>query len=126
MNLALSGSAFALSHGPDAHQWFGTDVLARDVFSRTLCGASISLLVGVFGAGVSLVIGVLWGALVGYAGGGLDGLLMRTVDVLYSLPSGIFVIVLITTVGKHGHGIVCANLGLCCVSPGSVSRYSSP
>lgn len=112
MILAFSGSAFARSHGPDelsglqfaapdAHHWFGTDVLGRDVFSRTLYGARISLLVGVFGAGVSLVIGVLWGALAGYAGGRLDGLLMRTVDVLYSLPSVIFVIVLITTVGER-------------------------
>ena len=70
------------------------------MFSRVLFGAQISLLVGVVGAGVSLVIGVLWGAVAGYAGGRVDSVLMRTVDVLYSLPSIIFVIVLITALAK--------------------------
>jgi peptide/nickel transport system permease protein/oligopeptide transport system permease protein len=103
-----SGAAFAARYDPDQlsdHQFqppggrhpFGTDVHGRDVFSRVLYGAQISLLVGLVGAGVSLVIGVLWGAVAGYAGGRTDGLMMRVVDILYSLPSIIFVIVLITT-----------------------------
>jgi oligopeptide transport system permease protein len=92
----LSDAQFAL---PSAQHWFGTDVHGRDVFSRTLFGAQISLLVGIVGAGVSLIIGVLWGAIAGYMGGRVDSALMRIVDVLYSLPSIIFVIVLITTLG---------------------------
>src|SRR5882724_10376298 len=82
---------------PSSHHWFGTDVHGRDLLSRALNGAQISLLVGVVGAGVSLVIGVLWGAIAGYAGGRVDSAMMRIVDMLYSLPSIIFVIVLITT-----------------------------
>ena len=82
---------------PTRQHWFGTDVHGRDLFSRVLYGAQISLLVGIVGAGVSLVIGVLWGAIAGYAGGRTDSLMMRFVDILYSLPSIIFVIVLITT-----------------------------
>jgi peptide/nickel transport system permease protein/oligopeptide transport system permease protein len=82
---------------PSLEHWFGTDVHGRDVLSRVLYGAQISLLVGVVGAGVSLVIGVLWGAIAGYAGGRTDSAMMRFVDILYSLPSIIFVIVLITT-----------------------------
>jgi oligopeptide transport system permease protein len=109
--LAISGGDFAKIHDPDrisdsqflapnAQHWFGTDVHGRDVFSRILFGAQISLLIGVFGACVSLIIGVLWGSIAGYAGGRVDSALMRVVDILYSLPSIIFVIVLITTLGE--------------------------
>jgi oligopeptide transport system permease protein len=105
------GAAFAQVHAPDQlsdaqfrppgfRHWFGTDGHGRDVFSRVLFGAQVSLLVGVVGAGVSLVIGVIWGAVAGYAGGRLDSLMMRIVDVLYSLPTIIFVVVLLTTLGE--------------------------
>ena len=82
---------------PTIRHWFGTDVHGRDLFSRVLHGARISLIAGLVGTGVSFIIGVAWGALAGYAGGRLDALMMRFVDILYSLPSIIFVIVLITT-----------------------------
>ena len=82
---------------PDWTHWCGTDVHGRDLLVRMFHGARISLLVGLVGASVSLVIGVLWGSVAGYVGRRWDSLLMRIVDVLYSLPSIIFVIVLITT-----------------------------
>src|SRR5215471_16275231 len=82
---------------PSTQHWFGTDVHGRDLFSRILYGAQVSLLVGLVGAAVSLVIGVAWGAFAGYVGGRVDSVLMRIVDMLYSLPSILFVIVLITT-----------------------------
>jgi oligopeptide transport system permease protein len=91
---ALTENQFA---APSAQHWFGTDDHGRDLFARVLHGARISLLVGIVGAGVSLIIGVLWGAVAGYLGGRLDNAMMRFVDVLYSLPSIVFVIVLITT-----------------------------
>jgi oligopeptide transport system permease protein len=80
---------------PGAGHWLGTDVHGRDLMSRVFYGARISLLVGVVGALVSLIIGVLWGAVAGYVGGRWDAMMMRFVDVLYSLPSIVFVIVLI-------------------------------
>jgi ABC-type dipeptide/oligopeptide/nickel transport system permease subunit len=82
---------------PNSTHWFGTDVHGRDLLTRVFYGARVSLLVGVVGAGVALVIGVSWGAIAGYVGGKLDALMMRFVDVVYSLPSIIFVIVLLTT-----------------------------
>jgi peptide/nickel transport system permease protein/oligopeptide transport system permease protein len=82
---------------PDARHWCGTDVHGRDLLTRICFGARISLLVGAVGAVVSLVIGVGWGAVAGYVGGRTDAVMMRLVDVLYSLPSMVFVIVLITT-----------------------------
>jgi peptide/nickel transport system permease protein/oligopeptide transport system permease protein len=82
---------------PSATHWFGTDVHGRDVFTRTFAGARISLVVGTVGTLVSLVIGVCWGMVAGYLGGWVDSLMMRFVDIVYSLPSLVFVIVLITT-----------------------------
>lgn len=82
---------------PSLVHWFGTDVHGRDLFTRLCVGARLSLLVGLAGAGVSLVIGVCWGMVAGYVGRALDGFLMRIVDILYSLPGIVFVIVLMTS-----------------------------
>lgn len=75
---------------------FGTDNAGRDQLARTLQGGQISLFVGIIATLVSLLIGVTYGAIAGYAGGRVDNVMMRIVDVLYSLPYVIVVIVLLS------------------------------
>ena len=81
--------------GPSAAHWFGTDDLGRDLFARVLFGGRVSMLVGIVGTLVSVVVGVSWGAIAGYAGGRVDEWMMRVVDVLYALPYVFLVIVLL-------------------------------
>jgi oligopeptide transport system permease protein len=112
--LALSGPAFSrytydaldwqhLAAAPSAtaSHWLGTDRLGRDLFVRTLCGVRISLLISLLATVISLTIGVTWGAIAGYIGGRTDELMMRFVDVLYSLPY-LFIVIILMTVFQRG------------------------
>ena len=86
---------------PSAEHLLGTDVLGRDLLSRLLYGARISLLVGFVATGVALVIGVSWGIVAGYFGGRVDSIMMRIVDVLYGLPFIMFIILLMVIFGRN-------------------------
>jgi oligopeptide transport system permease protein len=90
----------ALYQSPGWPHVFGTDGLGRDELVRVLWGCRISLLIGVTASLVSVVIGVLWGAAAGYAGGAADSLMMRFVDILYTVPFIPFVIVLTVLFGR--------------------------
>ena len=85
---------------PSPAHWFGTDELGRDMLARVVYGGRISMLVGLVGTFVSLVIGVTWGAVAGYAGGRTDDFMMRVVDILYALPYIFLVILLLVLFSK--------------------------
>lgn len=80
--------------------WLGTDRLGRDLLVRTLHGLRVSLAIAVAATLVALLIGVAWGAFAGYRRGRTDALMMRFVDVLYSLPQVFFVIILTVVFGR--------------------------
>ena len=94
-DLALGASA------PGREHWLGTDTLGRDLLVRILYGGRISLGVGLSATFVALTIGVCYGAVAGYAGSKLDGVMMRLVDILYALPFTIFVILLMVIFGRN-------------------------
>lgn len=83
--------------GPSVRHWMGSDALGRDLFARVAEGGRVSLLVALGSTALALAIGVVYGGLSGYVGGRLDGWLMRGVDIVYSLPD-VLVIVLLTEV----------------------------
>jgi oligopeptide transport system permease protein len=86
-----------LQHG----HLFGTDALGRDLLARLLMGLRVSLAIGLVATFVSLAIGVAWGSVAGFVGGRLDEVMMRFVDLLYSLPFIFFVILLMVTFGSN-------------------------
>ena len=80
---------------------FGTDANGRDLFTRVLVAGRISLAVGLLASFVALTIGVAYGAIAGYAGGRIDAVMMRVVEIIYALPFIFFVIVLVMVFGRH-------------------------
>ena len=91
---------FMVSNEPPSwSHWFGTDMFGRDIFVRVLYGARISLAVGILASVIILFIGVIYGGISGFTGGRTDNFMMSVVDVIYSVPTMIYVILLMVVVG---------------------------
>ena len=84
---------------PSLHHYLGTDQLGRDVFSRMLHGAKVSLSVGFVAVAISILIGILVGAVAGYYGGWVDALLMRFVDIMLCFPSFFLILTVVALLG---------------------------
>jgi len=96
---------------PSLKHWFGTDQLGRDMFSRVIFGARVSLRVGIFATAIATVIGVVLGSLAGYYGGWIDGLIMRITDIFLAFPYILAALAIIAVIGT-GERTVILVLGL--------------
>ena len=85
---------------PGSEHWLGTDRLGRDLLSRMIYGARVSLFVGVFSTVVALIIGTIYGTLSAYLGGRIDNLMMRVVDVVFALPDLLMIILITVLMGR--------------------------
>ena len=93
---------------PSLEHPFGLDELGRDIFSRVLAGARISLLVGIIVVGISSLVGVVLGAVAGYFGGWLDESISRSIDVLLAFPGILLAIALVAVLGPSFRNVVMA------------------
>lgn len=101
--------------------YFGTDIDGRDLFARTVQGTGISLLVGIVGSFVAVFVGTLYGATAGYIGGRVDGIMMRIVDILMSIP---FMFVLILMLVIFGRSILMLFIGIGLISWLNMARIA--
>ncbi|AIO70978.1 glutathione ABC transporter permease GsiD [Burkholderia oklahomensis] len=98
----------ALNAGPSAAHWFGVDSLGRDIFSRIVAGARISLAAGFFSVALGAVIGTFFGLLAGYYEGWWDRATMRVADVLFAFPGILLAIGVVAILGNGMINVICA------------------
>ncbi len=108
---ALDWRHLAVPPGLIASHWLGTDALGRDLYVRTLYGLRLSLVIGGLASAVSVLIGVSWGMLAGWAGGRIDAWMMRVVDVLYALPYLFIVLILTAMLGRGNLTVLLLAIG---------------
>lgn len=103
-----SQDMFAVNQWPSAEHWFGTDSLGRDLFVRCWSGAQVSLFIAFVSTMVNVLIGIVYGGISGYFGGRVDMVMMRLVEIIYSVPDLLWVILLMVVMGPGLHTIIIA------------------
>lgn len=102
---------------PNSQHWFGTDNFGRDIFSRIVYGAQVSLKVGLIAVGIAMFIGGALGAVAGFYGGKIDNFIMRFIDVLLAIPSILLAISIVAALGPELRNVMIA------VGIGSIPSY---
>ncbi|MDR2779755.1 MAG: ABC transporter permease [Synergistaceae bacterium] len=97
-----------INQTPDAEHWFGTDKFGRDLFVRVAYGARISLTVGIVAAFVNVTIGVIYGGISGYFGGTADMIMMRIVDIMDTIPTLLYIIIVMIFLGSNVRIVIAA------------------
>jgi peptide/nickel transport system permease protein len=96
----------AFREPPSPDHWFGTDTIGRDVFSRVVYGARVSLRIGIIATAISLIIGLTLGSTSGFAGGKTDTLIMRGTDVLLAIPYIVLAVAIATVLGRSENAVI--------------------
>ncbi|MDD3221653.1 MAG: ABC transporter permease [Clostridia bacterium] len=100
---------------PGAAHWFGTDEFGRDLFARIIYGARYSLIIGAGSVILGLIVGTIFGSLAGFYGGVVDSLIMRAIDIFYSIPNIMTAVVIVSVLGTSTFNLMIA-LAFSCAS----------
>ncbi len=107
---------------PSAAHWFGTDELGRDVFTRILYGARVSLAIGIIPSAAALLVGIIFGLVSGFYGKWTDAIIMRVADVMLSFPTLLLCMAIMYTVGRYANSMVCIFAALSLTGWAGVAR----
>ncbi len=109
---------------PSSAHWFGTDEVGRDLFARVIYGARYSLVIGVGSVLIGLVVGTILGSLAGFYGGVMDSVIMRGVDIFYSIPNIMTAVVIVSVLGRSTVNLMIALAFSCASSFSRIVRAS--
>lgn len=109
---------------PGSAHWFGTDEVGRDLFARVIYGARYSLMIGVGSVLIGLVVGTILGSLAGFYGGVADSIIMRGVDIFYSIPNIMTAVVIVSVLGRSTVNLMIALAFSCASSFSRIVRAS--
>lgn len=107
---------------PCKEHWFGTDEVGRDLFARVIYGARYSLTIGIGAVALGLLVGIITGSLAGFYGGIIDTILMRAIDIFYSIPNIMTAVVIVSVLGTSTVNLIIALAFSCASSFGRIVR----